>query len=150
MTAKNSSNSGDYANAAPSPLENPEGAPGGKKEKVVIIGASPKPERYAYKAMVLLEAKGHEIYLVHPARKEIEGRKVYQSLEDVPVQPDTITLYVNPSALESYVDSIIAKSPGRVIFNPGTESITHREHLEEAGIKTLEACTLVLLTTAQF
>lgn len=31
-----------------------------KKEKVAILGASHKPERYAYKALIALREAGHE------------------------------------------------------------------------------------------
>jgi uncharacterized protein len=37
-----------------------------------------------------------------------------------------------------------------VIFNPGAENPDLQASLEANGIKTMEACTLVLLTTGQF
>ena len=36
------------------------------KENVVILGASDKPDRYAYKAFKMLTEKGHNVFLVHP------------------------------------------------------------------------------------
>jgi hypothetical protein len=40
--------------------------------------------------------------------------------------------------------------PGRVLFNPGTESAVLQAKLDEAGIPWEEACTLVLLGTGMF
>ena len=63
---------------------------------------------------------------------------------------DTLTLYVRPSISESIADDIVAMKPGRVIFNPGTESTVVQTKLDEAGILWEEACTLVLLGTGMF
>ena len=41
-------------------------------------------------------------------------------------------------------------APRRVIFNPGTENPKVELQLNEAGIETLRACTLVLLATNQY
>ena len=47
-------------------------------ESVVILGASNKPERYAYKAFVTLLKYGHEPIPVHPDVSEIEGVPVFR------------------------------------------------------------------------
>jgi len=118
--------------------------------KVAIIGASPKPERYAYMAFKKLLEKGHEVYLIHPKLEEIEGHNVFHSLKDIPVPIDTITLYVGPDTSSLYQDDIISLRPRRVIFNPGAENPALSEALSKEKIMALEACTLVLLSTSQF
>ena len=119
------------------------------KEKVAILGASNKPDRYAYKALKMLQQYGHTPLPVNPAFDEIEGIKVSKTLDDLH-QIDTVTLYMNPQRLAEQVERIIRLKPRRVIFNPGTESKEIEQKLKSAGIKTLEACTLVLLRTNQF
>ncbi|MDA7921018.1 CoA-binding protein [Verrucomicrobiales bacterium] len=119
-------------------------------ESVVILGASNKPERYAYKAFVTLLKYGHEPIPVHPDVSEIEGVPVFPNLASVEGKVDTMTLYVNPTISEPLVDEIIALQPRRVIFNPGTESALLKEKLEAADIAAEESCTLVLLETGQF
>ena len=57
---------------------------------------------------------------------------------------------MNPIHLVDVLGDILEKKPRRVIFNPGTESETHIEKLEQAGIVVEQACTLVLLSTNQF
>lgn len=122
-----------------------------KQQKVAILGASENPERYSYKAFKMLGEYGHTPLLVHPSLEKVEGVNVTHKLSDFPRGSiDTLTLYVNPKILEGYVDDIIALKPQRVIFNPGTESTTIEQKLENAGIETLEACTLVMLRTKQF
>ena len=67
-----------------------------KSEKVLILGASPRPERYANKAMHRLIHHGHEPILVNEQYEEIEGKKVYPSISSVPEKADTLTMYIGP------------------------------------------------------
>lgn len=119
-------------------------------ERVVIVGASDKPDRYAHKAMVQLLCHGHEVVLVHPRLREIEGRPVLPDLTQVEGSIDTITLYVNPAISSRMAEALIALHPRRVLFNPGTENPGLAQKLQAAGIATEEACTLVLLATGAF
>lgn len=119
-------------------------------EKVVILGASNNPERFAHKAMVMLRNHGHETILVNPTLSEIEGAKVFADLEQVTEPVDTITMYVNPRISVKLKDKIIALKPRRVIFNPGTENPAIEFDLKKAGIETIHACTLIMLSSDEF
>ncbi len=120
-----------------------------KKERVAILGASDKPERYSYLAYKKLQAHGHETLLVSPTVKEVEGQKVFASLSEIK-SVDTLTLYVNPQISSQMEKEILSLKPGRVIFNPGTENKSLEQVLDKAGIPYEEACTLVLLNTNSF
>ena len=117
---------------------------------VAILGASDDPEKYSYKAVHLLEEKGHTAFPVNPKLEQIGGRKVYASLKDLPEPVDTISLYVSPKISMKLADDLVASKPRRVIFNPGAENPELEEKVSAAGIQALEACTLVLLRTNQF
>lgn len=119
------------------------------EKSTLVIGASTKPERYAYKAITRLREKGHPVYALALKPGKVEDveftteRKSYSDL-------DTVTLYVGPAHQSDYYDYVISLKPQRVIFNPGTENPEFEKRLTEAGIEAKEACTLVLLTTNQF
>jgi len=116
----------------------------------LIIGASPKPDRYANKAQKALSHTGHTVVPYNPRGGEIEGIKVFDNLEHIEQELHTITLYVRPQILEKLIDTLVKLKPARVIFNPGTEDQTFQQKFEQAGIIALEACTLVLLQTKQY
>lgn len=118
-------------------------------ERVAILGASSKPERYGHKAMTMLQQHGHTPVLISPKEDCINGLKVFKEIKDVE-NIDTLTMYVNPTISSSLIEDIIALKPKRVIFNPGTENKEHYNRLIESGIEIEEACTLVLLSTGQF
>lgn len=56
----------------------------------------------------------------------------------------------NPEQLIDMLDDLISLKPKRVILNPGTFSEEIFEKLQASGIETLDACTLVMLSTNQF
>ncbi|MCD4779959.1 MAG: CoA-binding protein [Candidatus Omnitrophica bacterium] len=118
--------------------------------KVAVIGASDKPHRYSYLAVMLLKEKGHDVFPVHQRVKTIDQTPVYKSIQDIEEDVDTVTLYVGASISDLITDAIIKKRPGRIIFNPGAENSNLEQTASAAGIETVHACTLVMLRTGQF
>ncbi len=120
------------------------------KRTVAVLGASPKPERYSNMAVRLLKEHNYSVIPISPAFDTIEDLPTVHKLENIKEEVHTLTLYMNPVRLKPLIPSIVKLTPKRVIFNPGTESPTLQEALDKAGIKWMEACTLVLLKTNQF
>jgi len=117
---------------------------------VAILGASPKPDRYAYQALQLLHKNGYRTLLINPAFDEILGEKCYPTISDAPGPIDTVTLYLGESRSNPLIDAIIGAKPRRIIMNPGAENSALAAKGEEAGIEVVEGCTLVMLRTDQF
>ena len=122
----------------------------GMSETVVILGASTNPRRYSHKAQLALLANGHVPIPVNPRYDQINGVRCYPSLQSVPDEIDTVTVYVRPNILLPMAKDIIGCQPNRVIFNPGAESDEVATRLQLAGIAVQNACTLVLLNTSNF
>jgi len=120
------------------------------KKSVVVIGASPKPERYSNMACRLLLKEGHVVLPVNPAFELIEGIPTKRRVEDITEDVDTVTMYVNADRSAQLAEAILALNPRRVIFNPGSESRDLAQVLSSRGVEVLEACTLVMLRTGQF
>jgi len=120
------------------------------QQRVVVLGASDNPERYSNMAVRRLLENGHSVVPVHPKLERIGELAVTPSLDDVAEPVDTVTVYVSPQVSSTMADALVALAPGRVIFNPGAENPELEAALAEHGIPTLQACTLVLLSTGQF
>mgnify|MGYP002660847967 FL=1 len=120
-----------------------------KNKKTLVLGASTKPERYAFKAINMLVDKGHSVLAVGQNAGEVAGVKI--QTKAIPLKNiDTVTLYLNPTRQRDYYNYIVEAKPKRVIFNPGTENPELYQLLQLNGIKVEVACTLVLLTTHQY
>ena len=117
---------------------------------VVVLGASPKPHRYSYQAVVLLKSHGYPVTPVHTRAEQVAEVPVTPRLEAVTGPVDTLTLYLSPAHLAPLADAIVNLAPRRVIFNPGAESPELQQRLDAAGIHWIEACTLVLLRMGTF
>ena len=118
---------------------------------VAVLGASPKPDRIANKAIHLLREHGHDVVPVNPAYETIEKLRVVPNLESIgPGQIHTVTVYLNPQRSGHLGPALVATGASRVIFNPGAENPELQSELTRAGVEVVEACTLVLLRTKQF
>lgn len=117
---------------------------------VVVLGASAKPARYANQAQRLLMEMGYRVIPVHPKQEVIEGLEVVHELGRIGEPVHTLTLYVGPQRSGPMIADIVALRPGRVIFNPGTESEALEQALDEQAIDWMHACTLVMLRTGGF
>ena len=118
--------------------------------KVAVLGASPKEDRYSFKAVQMLTEHGHHPIPVHPAGHTVNGIAGVKSLTEIVGVVDTLTMYVSAKISDNAFDEIIKLGPRRVIFNPGAENSNLAAKLTEAGIEVVEACTLVMLRTEQF
>jgi predicted CoA-binding protein len=120
-----------------------------KNKKTVVIGATSKPEKYAYKAITMLVEKGYSVLAIGQNAGEVAGIKI--QTKAIPLKNiDTITLYLNPTRQRDYYNYIVESKPKRVIFNPGTENPEFYQLLELNAIQVEVACTLVLLATNQY
>ena len=118
-------------------------------KKTIVLGASANPSRYSFLAVNRLTAHGHPIIAI--GRKDGKIGEVSITVDHPQEQDvDTITLYLNPANQKPYYDYILSINPKRIIFNPGTENDELDALASAQGIKTMEACTLVMLSTGQY
>lgn len=121
-----------------------------KGETVAIIGASPKQDRYAFRAFEMLREYGHHPVPVNPNYGEILGELCYPSIKNVAERIDTVTIYLARSRSDPLIDEIVSIKPRRIIMNPGAENPDLAHRAEVAGIEVVEACTLVMLRSGRF
>jgi uncharacterized protein len=115
----------------------------------LVLGASDKPARYSYLAILKLRSKGHEVIAI--GKKKTRLADVEITTEKTPLGPiDTVTLYLRPEHQREYYGYILSLHPKRIIFNPGTENDELVALAKANGIEPVEACTLVLLSTNQY
>jgi predicted CoA-binding protein len=116
---------------------------------ILVLGASPNPERFSYKAVRRLIRYDHEVIAI--------GKRAGM-IEDIPIintQPEitgvhTVVMYLAPYHQGEIFDYVLSLRPKRVIFNPGTESPEFDEFLESYNIEVVHDCTLVMLADNRF
>jgi len=118
-------------------------------KKTLVLGASENPQRYSYLAVQKLISHDHPVVAIGKKAGIVKGITISTSKEDHH-DIDTVTLYLNPDNQKPYYEYIISLQPQRIIFNPGTENNELSALAKKNGIESLEACTLVMLSTGQY
>jgi predicted CoA-binding protein len=118
-------------------------------KKTLVMGASPNPERYSWKAVTALRRHQQEVVAVGNRSGMINDVIIHTDLPAVK-DIDTITLYMNAHRQEAFYDYLLGLSPKRLIFNPGAENSELKALAQERGIETVEGCTLVMLSIGNY
>jgi uncharacterized protein len=119
------------------------------QKKTLVLGASENKERYSNMAVRKLIAHNHSVIAIGNKVGqigEVEIVKTQLPYDDI----DTITMYLGEKNQKLFHDYIFSLKPKRIIFNPGAENIELEKLARENGIETMEACTLVMLSTGQY
>jgi predicted CoA-binding protein len=117
---------------------------------VAVLGVSANPQRYAYKAMQELKARGHHPIGINPHLSKTSQFDVVATIAELPANVHTLTLYVGPERSTTLAEAILGYGFERVIFNPGSENAELAGRLRLRKTEVIEACTLVMLKTGQF
>jgi predicted CoA-binding protein len=118
-------------------------------KKTLVLGASDNPARYSYLAIQRLRQYGHPVVAIGKKSTKV-GDVVVEKERTDHKDIDSVTLYLNPQHQKEYYDYILSLHPKRIIFNPGAENEELVQLASQNGIKTIEACTLVMLSTHQY
>ena len=120
-----------------------------EKKKTLVLGASENQVRYSNLAIKRLVNYQHPVVAIGRKKGMVAGIPVETEKKQFN-NIDTVTVYLNSVHQKEYYDYIISLHPKRIIFNPGAENDELSHLALKAGIKAVEACTLVLLNTGQF
>ncbi len=120
------------------------------RQVVVVLGASPKVERFSNQAVRLLKAYGYTVIPVHPAVARIEDLPVAKDLRAIHDVVFTLSVYVGPQRSTALIDDMVTLRPTRVVLNPGTESSVLETALTVHGIEVINDCTLRMLREGRF
>jgi predicted CoA-binding protein len=119
------------------------------KATTLVLGASPKPDRYSNLAVRRLVQHGHAVIAVGRHAGAIDGLAILPAIPGDAVI-DTVTMYLNEGNQREWEERILALAPRRIIFNPGAENPRLAGRARASGIEVLEACTLVMLATGDY
>ena len=110
---------------------------------VAIIGASSNRQKWGNKAVRAFARQGYTVYPVNPNEPEIEGLKSYATINDVPVRPEMVSVYLPPQRLANLLPDIAARGCDELFLNPGTESAEVLAQCKRLGLNAIQACSII-------
>jgi predicted CoA-binding protein len=122
-----------------------------KNEKpTLVLGASPNPERFSYKAIISLQRKNIPVTAVGKRTAGVNGLTILKGMPAHIGPIHTITLYLSAKNQIEYYNYILSLKPKRIIFNPGTINPELAESAKLKGIEVVNDCILVMLNNGKF
>ncbi len=121
------------------------------EKTTLVLGASPNPNRFAYKAIRSLQRRNIPVIAI--GRRDVdldENLKIRSGKPKNIGRVHTVTLYMNAKFQEEYYDYILRLEPRRIIFNPGTTNPEFALKASKAGIEVVDDCLLVMLNNGKF
>jgi len=118
-------------------------------KKVVVLGASPNPQRFSHQAVRSLLKRNYTVIPVGIRQGFIENLPIATGMPDI-TDVDTILLYIRPGLQKDYYDYILKLEPRRVIFNPGTKNYELIALCKKNRIEPVQDCSLVMLSMGTF
>lgn len=116
----------------------------------LVLGASPNPERFSYKAIRSLLKNNIPVIAVGRREADLGDLKIIKGMPENFGMIHTITLYLSSKNQKEYYNYIISLHPKRIIFNPGTSNQELVELAKKANIEVIDDCMLYMLNTGRF
>jgi predicted CoA-binding protein len=111
------------------------------KKIIAVVGVSDNKEKFGYRIWADLKSSGYNVFAIGIKDGEVNGEKIYLTLEELPQKPDIVVTVVPPPTTEKIVDEIIELGIKEIWMQPGSVSQTANQKAIEAGIKvTADKC----------
>ncbi len=110
-----------------------------KLKRLIIVGASPKPDRPSHVVMDYLLKKGFTIIPVNPTAEEILGIKAVKRLSEVPpdYHPEVIIIFRKSSEVLPIVEEAIKLKPKVIWMQEGIANEEAKALAEKEGIQVV-------------
>ena len=111
---------------------------------VAILGASADRTKFGNKSVRAHLKQGYEVFPVNPKGGEIEGLKVYTSIQEIPgASLQRISVYLPPAIGLKMLPEIAVRGCGELWLNPGSDSLELVSKAEALGLNVIVACSIV-------
>lgn len=121
------------------------------KNRVLIVGATTNPSRYAYTAAKMFQERGFDYVPIGIKKGNVFGKAILNLREKPELDGiDTVTLYIGTQHQGEWMEYLLSLKPNRIIFNPGAQNSEFAQLARSKGIEVINACNLVMLSTSQF
>jgi len=110
-----------------------------RSTSIAVVGMSSRSSRSShFVATYLLGSTDFDVYFINPRETEIMGRRVYESLADVPIEIDIVDVFRRTDDLPAVTEEAVAASAGAVWFQLGLENHQAAARAVGAGLDVVQ------------
>ncbi len=121
------------------------------QKTLAVVGVSREGGKFGNMARKELDAKGYQVFPVHPHVDAIDGERCYPSLSALPEAVGGVLIVVPPQETEKVVRDVAAAGIRRVWMQQGAESQAAIQFCEEQGISAIHGeCIMMFAEPASF
>jgi predicted CoA-binding protein len=114
--------------------------------RVMVIGASTRPTKYGYRAVLAFRRQGHTVLPVNPRADQVAGLRCYHTIGEVPGPIDRATLYLPAEKGLVAVRELAERGDVKELWlNPGADDPEVIAAAEAAGFTPIIACSIVAI-----
>lgn len=115
------------------------------QNSIVVLGASPNPNRTSYLAAKLLLQKGYDVTAYGKHTGKIDQLNISNNMPNVTNGAiDAISIFMKPEKQKDYYNFILEAKPKSIIFNPGSENPELEKLAKRNKINIVSCCTIAL------
>ncbi len=108
-----------------------------------VVGASHDQSKYGFKVYQDLLSNKYQVYPINPKGGHLLGNKVYQTLQDIPIEIDVVVMVVPPHIGRQVLEQVVKLGIDKVWFQPGSEDNSLLNYCLEHDIQTqTQACIM--------
>jgi len=101
---------------------------------IAVVGASQKTWRDSYSVLQFLQRVGYKLYPVNPAYRQIDSKKCYASLLELPEPIDIVDVFRNPNYVLQVAKDAVAIQAKTIWFQSGIVNYDAARVAEKAGL----------------
>ena len=117
-----------------------------EKKKWAVVGATQNVNKFGYKVYMMLKSFGYEVYAVNPVYDAIEGDLCYNTLHDLPVKVDCVSVVIGPERSVHLIDEVVSEKIENIWFQPKTYDSKIIKKAKNLNLNTIyDECVLVQL-----
>ena len=103
-------------------------------KKIAVVGMSPKEHRPSNYVAMYMNNKGYDIIPVNPGHQNIQGKKCYPSLLDIPVNIDIVNVFRQSQFAPSIVKEAVSIGAKAIWLQDGVISDEAYTIAKNAGL----------------
>ena len=101
-----------------------------KNNSIALIGASTDKKKFGNKILIDLDSKGHVVIPINNKETEIEGKKVFKTVNEISEHPSIINFVVPPHIGFEITKELVESGYDNFWYQPGAESNEISEYLD--------------------